>query len=190
MGNAYFADIGGMLGSFESGPVCLLIGACASLAVIVERPTGASSNSAAKNPKNKFDQSGVLHNRVVDEYFSVHKTFELGNFHAFLEKNKTRYGVKELPPIGVFANAIHTYGDRSVSNDVIAGRIDAVLKTAGIKKDIAAHLTKLLPAPSIQELNDKILRIEDAELKNLSGVQLEMMSMFFSVLRHSVLYSI
>ena len=186
-----WADCGAGLASAETGPFSILIAACASMALTSVRPAHDGGGSATQNPMNRFDAMGALHNRIVDDYFKTYGVFELKNYYTLLKKNRARYGVTKLPSMDVLENAVATYGDRSISPDVLLSRIDAQMKAAGIKDDVVGRLRRLPPNTTRGELNASIVRIENGELtsKKLDKVQSEKLSIFFSVLRYSAAYS-
>jgi hypothetical protein len=64
------------------------------------------------------------------------------------------------------------------------------MKAAGIKADIVGQLKRLPPNQTFEELSDSILRIENVELasKHLSTIQIEQLSICFSILRHTIVF--
>ncbi|NDD31153.1 MAG: hypothetical protein EB084_23105 [Proteobacteria bacterium] len=138
------------------------------------------------NPRNRFDDAEAMHNRIIDDYFRSHKTFDVRQFYALLQQSKGRYGVDKLPDISVFEKVINRY--RNTSTNEMMQRIDSDLKAAGIKLDIVGQVREIPSDLPLKEIISRIVRIENEALntRGLNGAQRKTLCIFFSILRHSM----
>lgn len=183
-----WADAGAGLASAETGPFSILVAVAASMAVGVDAPpSNSGSGVTLGNPLNKYDQYGALHNQIVLDYYQEYRRFDLGDYYAFLEENMTKYGFTTLPSKSVFEQAISEYGNRRQHTDDLLARVDAELKADGVSEDYVGQVRKLNPNQTLQAQINSIIQIENAALSSssLSAVQLQQLSIFFSILRYS-----
>lgn len=195
IGKVVLADAGGAASGFSlGGPVGAIAGGCtaSSAACGILRPgAGTDDEAVTSNPKNSLDWVGKVHNQLVTDYFKDNKSYDSKSFYQFAEKNKKRYRIDKMPSMEQMTKAAESAGDEAATVEERWNVIDKQFKTAGIKQDIVGRLRPLfppkVPGPTFPEWEASVLQIENEVLlsKDLTTRQLEQLSVFFSVLRHS-----